>query len=151
MCYQEWTARFPSFPPNTDGVPPIQASGDALSVELLEDYLVPDIDPEVASYFSPEAQEYLEAIEGAVLRLEKYPDDTETLQQLFRTTHTLKGSAHTVGFKSIGDLIHHVEDFVGAIREGRAKVTMELTDVIFRVVDVIKLLMWKRPAMTSPM
>jgi chemosensory pili system protein ChpA (sensor histidine kinase/response regulator) len=141
MCYQEWTARFPSFPPNTDGVPPIQASGDALSVELLEDYLVPDIDPEVASYFSPEAQEYLEAIEGAVLRLEKYPDDTETLQQLFRTTHTLKGSAHTVGFKSIGDLIHHVEDFVGAIREGRAKVTMELTDVIFRVVDVIKLLM----------
>nr|MBA2252872.1 chemotaxis protein CheA [Nitrospirales bacterium] len=140
-CYQEWAARFPSVLPTTDSLPAIEVPGDALIVELSESYLVPDLDPEVASYFSPEAQEYLEGIEGALLRLEKYPDDAETLQQLFRTTHTLKGSAHTVGFKSIGDLIHHVEDFVGAIREGRTKVTMELTDVIFRVVDLIKVLM----------
>ena len=140
-CYQEWAARFPGVLPTTDSLLAIEERGDPLTVELSESYLVPELDPEVASYFSPEAQEYLEAIEGALLRLEKYPDDTETVQQLFRTTHTLKGSAHTVGFKSIGDLIHHVEDFVGAIREGRTKVTMELTDVIFRVVDVIKLLM----------
>ena len=140
-CYQDWTARFPSALPNTDSLPAIKESGDAPSMELSASYLVPDVDPEVASYFSPEAQEYLEAIEGALLRLEKYPDDAETVQQLFRTTHTLKGSAHTVGFTSIGDLIHHVEDFVGAIREGRTQVTMELTDVIFRVVDVIKVLM----------
>jgi chemosensory pili system protein ChpA (sensor histidine kinase/response regulator) len=140
-CYQEWAARFPDVLPATEPVPAVEKPGGALPVELSESYLVPDLDPEVASYFSPEAEEYLEGIEGALLRLEKYPDDTETLQQLFRTTHTLKGSAHTVGFTSIGDLIHHVEDFVGAIREGRTRVTPELTDVIFRVVDVIKVLM----------
>lgn len=141
-CYQEWAARFPSRQLNTDLLTPtLEEPGDAPPIELSESYLLPELDAEVASYFAPEAQDYLEAIEGALLRLEKYPDDTEILQQLFRTTHTLKGSAHTVGFKSIGDLIHHVEDFVGAIREGRTKVTMELTDVVFRVVDVIKLLM----------
>jgi chemosensory pili system protein ChpA (sensor histidine kinase/response regulator) len=139
-CYRSWAARFPNAHPSADSLA-VDVSIDTSTVDLSENYLIPDLDPEVASYFSPEAQEYLEAIEAALLRLEKYPDDTETLQQLFRTTHTLKGSAHTVGFKSIGDLIHHVEDFVGAIREGRTKVTVELTDVIFRVVDVVKLLM----------
>jgi chemosensory pili system protein ChpA (sensor histidine kinase/response regulator) len=138
-CYQDWTARFPTIPLNADVL--VDAPADESSVVLSEEYLVPNLDSEVASYFSPEAQEYLETIEAALLRLEKYPDDVDILQQLFRTTHTLKGSAHTVGFKSIGDLIHHVEDFVGAVREGRTKVTPELTDVIFRVVDVVKLLM----------
>ena len=144
-CYLEWAARFPSFLPHTSTPATSEMPADAPALELLDTYLVPDLDPEVASYFSPEAQEYLEGIEAALLRLEKYPDDTETLQQLFRTTHTLKGSAHTVGFTSIGDLIHHVEDFVGAIREGRTRVTTELTDVIFRVVDVIKILMRRDP------
>jgi chemosensory pili system protein ChpA (sensor histidine kinase/response regulator) len=140
-CYEEWVARFPSCLGHTQSLPVTEEAEDAPAVELPDSYLLPDLDAEVASYFSPEAQEYLEAIEGALLRLERYPDDAETLQQLFRTAHTLKGSAHTVGFTSIGDLIHHVEDFVGAIREGRTKVTMELADVIFRVVDVIKVLM----------
>jgi chemosensory pili system protein ChpA (sensor histidine kinase/response regulator) len=140
-CYQDWAARFPAIHANTDSILTVDPPADAPPTDLSEEYLVPNLDSEVASYFSPEAQEYLETIEAALLRLERYPDDTDILQQLFRTTHTLKGSAHTVGFKSIGDLIHHVEDFVGAAREGRTKVTADLTDVIFRVVDVIKLLM----------
>lgn len=140
-CYQEWTARFPTLRAAADSPLVVDETSDARSVDLSEEYLIPNLDSEVASYFSPEAQEYLETIEAALLRLEKYPDDADILQQLFRTTHTLKGSAHTVGFKSIGDLIHHVEDFVGAVREGRTKVTVDLTDAIFRVVDVIKLLM----------
>jgi chemosensory pili system protein ChpA (sensor histidine kinase/response regulator) len=141
-CCLDWTARFPEFSPQP--MAPhgsIVASMEAPVEELSNSYLLPDLDPEVASYFSPEAQEYLETIEASILRLEKSPDDTDTLQQLFRTAHTLKGSAHTVGFKSIGDLIHHVEDFVEAIREGRTRMTAELTDAIFRVVDVVKLLM----------
>ncbi|MER3422216.1 MAG: hypothetical protein C4293_02255 [Nitrospiraceae bacterium] len=84
-------------------------------------------------------------MEAALLRLEKNPDDADIIQQLFRTVHTLKGSAYTVGFKSIGDIIHHVEDFMGAVREGRMKMTMELADVIFRVIDVVKLLMRRDP------
>ena len=140
-CCQDWMTRFPLA--SAEGVPSLAAASVAKhpDEELSDSYLLPDLDSEVASYFSPEAQEYLETIEAALLRLEKFPDDTETLQQFFRTAHTLKGSAHTVGFKSIGDLIHHVEDFVTAIREGRIGITVELTDVMFRVVDVVKLLM----------
>ena len=115
--------------------------------EYSDSYLNPDLDAEVMSYFAPEAQEYVESMEAAVLRLEKEPDDPEIIQQLFRTAHTLKGSALTVGFNVIGDLIHHVEDFMGEIREGRMTITAELTDAIFRSLDVVRLLMRRDPGL----
>ena len=71
------------------------------------------------SYFAPEAQEYLESLEADLLRVDKEPPNPETIHQLFRTAHTLKGSAYTVGFQAIGDLTHHIEDFMGAVREGQ--------------------------------
>lgn len=137
--FDDWIGRFPHLAP--EAKPAAPSAPSLPHIDLSEGYLLPEIDAEVASYFAPEAQEYVEAMEASLLRLEKAPDDLETIQQLFRTAHTLKGSAHTVGFKCIGDIIHHVEDFVGAIREGRTRMTAELIDVMFRVIDVVKLLM----------
>lgn len=106
-----------------------------------DDYLVPCLDAEVLSYFAPEAQEYLESLESLLLRLEKEAHDPDIIHQLFRTAHTLKGSAYTVGFQSIGDLTHHIEDFMGAVREGRLHVLPGHTDLLLRSIDVIKTLM----------
>ena len=110
---------------------------------------MPQLDPEVLSYFAPEAQEYLESLEAQLLRLEKEPQNPELINQLFRTAHTLKGSAYTVGFQSIGDLTHYVEDFMGAVREGRVKVLPGHTDVLLRSVDVVRLLMRRDPTLTG--
>jgi chemosensory pili system protein ChpA (sensor histidine kinase/response regulator) len=112
---------------------------------LAQDYLVPTLDAEVLSYFVPEAQEYLESLEAQLLRLEKEQHNPEVINQLFRTAHTLKGSAYTVGFQSIGDLTHYVEDFMGAVREGRVKILPGHTDVLLRSVDVVRMLMRRDP------
>ena len=112
---------------------------------LTDEYLLPPLDAEILSYFSPEAQEYLESLEAQLLRLEKEQDNPEVINQLFRTAHTLKGSAYTVGFQSIGDLTHYVEDFMGAVREGRVKILPGHTDVLLRSVDVVRLLMRRDP------
>jgi chemosensory pili system protein ChpA (sensor histidine kinase/response regulator) len=109
--------------------------------DLSDGYLVPDLDAEVLSYFAPEAQEYLENLEALLLRLEKESRNPEIIHQLFRTAHTLKGSAYTVGFQSIGDLTHHIEDFMGAVREGRLSVRPGHTDLLLRAIDVIRTLM----------
>ncbi len=109
--------------------------------EWSDSYLVPDLDAEVLSYFAPEAQEYIETIEALILRLEKEPQGRDTIHQLFRTAHTLKGSAYTVGFQAIGDLTHHVEDFMGAVRDGRVQVMPGHTDIMLRAVDVVRILM----------
>ncbi len=111
-----------------------------------DEYLIPALDPEVLSYFSPEAQEYLESIEAVLLRLEKDPQNPELIHQLFRSAHTLKGSAYTVGFQSIGDLTHHIEDFMGAVREGRLRILPGHTDALLRAIDVVRLLMRRDPA-----
>ena len=118
---------------------------DASAVALTEGYLIPHLDPEVLSYFAPEAQEYLESLEAQLLRLEKEPQNPELVNQLFRTAHTLKGSAYTVGFQSIGDLTHYVEDFMGSVREGRVKILPGHADVLLRAVDVVRLLMRRDP------
>ena len=85
------------------------ASSEDGSKELGTDYLVPTIDAEVLSYFAPEADEYLQTLEVLTNRLKENPGDAETIQALYRTAHTLKGSAHTIGFKVIGDLAHPIE------------------------------------------
>jgi chemosensory pili system protein ChpA (sensor histidine kinase/response regulator) len=116
-----------------------------VSSSLTDEYLLPPLDAEVLSYFAPEAQEYLESLEAQLLRLEKEQHNPEVINQLFRTAHTLKGSAYTVGFQSIGDLTHYVEDFMGAVREGRIKILPWHTDVLLRSVDVVRLLMRRDP------
>ena len=123
---------------------PVVESSAGSSV-LTDEYLLPPLDAEVLSYFAPEAQEYLESLEGQLLRLEKEQHNPELIDQLFRTAHTLKGSAYTVGFQSIGDLTHYIEDFMGSVRDGRIKILSWHTDVLLRSVDVVRLLMRRDP------
>src|SRR5438552_5542355 len=77
--------------------------------------------------------------------MKKDPTNTDTIHQLFRAAHTLKGSAYTVGFQAIGDLTHHLEDIMGAIRDGKMKVTAELTDLFCHAVDEVRLLLGRDP------
>ncbi|WP_455377182.1 Hpt domain-containing protein, partial [Petrachloros mirabilis] len=126
-------------------IPGLHASPGSLT----DEYLMPQLDPEVLSYFAPEAQEYLEALEAQLLRLEKEQNNSELINQLFRTAHTLKGSAYTVGFQSIGDLTHYIEDFMGGVRDGNVKVQPGHTDLLLRAVDVVRLLMRRDPVLTA--
>lgn len=135
-----------------DGPPPVVSpDAETVSVEQSTDlpdaYFLPELDPEVLSYFVPEAQEHLEALESFLLKLEKDPRSTELINQLFRSAHTLKGSAFTVGFTPIGDLVHHVEDLMGAIRENRTHFVAGMTDAILKSVDVVRLLMRRDASM----
>ncbi len=122
-----------------------EESKDVAASALTDEYLLPPLDAEVLSYFAPEAQEYLESLEAQLLRLEKEAHNKEVIDQLFRTAHTLKGSAYTVGFQSVGDLTHYVEDFMGSVREGRVKILPGHTDMLLRSVDVVRLLMRRDP------
>jgi chemosensory pili system protein ChpA (sensor histidine kinase/response regulator) len=111
------------------------------AADLSDRYLIPDLDADVLSYFVPEAQEHLELLEANLLRLDKDPQNKELINQLFRVAHTLKGSAYTIGFQSIGDLVHHIEDFMGAVRDGRLSVLRGHTDLLLRSIDVVRVLM----------
>ena len=127
--------------PPAPAVPAAAPAPEHSTASQPDGYFIPPMEAEVLEFFVPEAQDYLEAITDCLLRLEKNPEDMDTIHKLFRAAHTLKGSAFTVGFQVIGDMTHYMEDIMGAIREDRMRVTPELTDVFFHAVDEVRLLL----------
>ena len=74
-------------------------------------------------------------------RLKENPGDAETIQALYRTAHTLKGSAHTIGFKVIGDIAHPIESCMIAVRDGHIPVSTALLATIGDAAALIRLVM----------
>ena len=88
--------------------------------------------------FVEEAGEHIEAIEAAVLEVEASPEDTAKINDLFRPFHTIKGMAGFLNLRDINCLTHEVETLLDQGRKGDREVTPALIDVIFDVVDVLK-------------
>ncbi|MBH0186317.1 MAG: hybrid sensor histidine kinase/response regulator [Nitrospira sp.] len=130
-----------------DSVPAAETGMDAQQPAYLYDnYFLPQLDPEVSGYFTPEAQAYLESLEATLLQLDTDTQNRDLINQLFRTAHTLKGSAYIVGFQAIGDVMHQVEDFIGSVCGGRLRLMPGHTDVILVAVDVVRVLMQRDPS-----
>ncbi|MBI4719460.1 MAG: chemotaxis protein CheW [Planctomycetes bacterium] len=88
--------------------------------------------------FIPEANEHMEAIEAALLEVERAPDDTEQINALFRPFHTIKGAAGFLSLHDINSLTHEVETVLDQARKGKRQVTPALIDLVFDVVDILK-------------
>ncbi len=86
---------------------------------------------EMLEYFLPEASEHLDVMTTALLAIEAGARDDETLATVFRSVHTLKGAAYTVGCTPIGDAAHQIEDLLGAIREHRLSLSSAVTEALF--------------------
>lgn len=85
--------------------------------------------------FIEESKEHLQACSKHLLELEKNPDNLTIVGEIFRSAHTLKGMAATMGYEDLADLTHKMENILDAIRNGKIKVTAEILDVVFESVD----------------
>jgi two-component system chemotaxis sensor kinase CheA len=93
--------------------------------------------------FVEEAREHCSRISDALLDLEKASGDAETLNSLFRSAHTIKGSSRMMKLQSISELAHHMEDVLDAVRSGRMSLTSSLSDILFRGVDALSAMLDK--------
>lgn len=91
--------------------------------------------------FKEEAYELLNDLEGDLLELEENPTSEEQISSIFRSMHTIKGSAAMFGFQHISDFAHSVENRLDEVREGRLEVSQELIDVILKSRDHIRVLL----------
>lgn len=85
--------------------------------------------------FIEESKEHLQACSEHLLELEKNPEDLTIVGEIFRSAHTLKGMAATMGFEDLADLTHKMENILDAIRNNKIKVNAEILDVVFESVD----------------
>ncbi|MBN2560723.1 MAG: chemotaxis protein CheW [Phycisphaerae bacterium] len=88
--------------------------------------------------FLEEAGEHIDAIETALLEVERAPDDSANIDNLFRPFHTIKGMAGFLNLRDINCLTHEAETIMDQARKGQRSVTPGLIDLVFDVVDVLK-------------
>ncbi len=88
--------------------------------------------------FREEAYELLTGLEDSLLELEDNPDDRDTISAVFRSMHTIKGSAAMFGFDRISEFTHHVETMLDDVRNGRLAVSRTLIDLTLECRDHIR-------------
>ncbi|MCM3759805.1 chemotaxis protein CheA [Alkalihalobacillus oceani] len=93
------------------------------------------VNSEYLDVFLDESQEHLQAINDNLLKLEQAPDDISIVGEVFRSAHTLKGMAATMGFEDLAHLTHNMENVLDLIRNHKLQATSEVLDVVFAAVD----------------
>ncbi|WP_449403355.1 chemotaxis protein CheW [Exiguobacterium artemiae] len=86
---------------------------------------------EYLGLFLDESIEHLQAINSSLLIFEQRLDDEAVIDQIFRSAHTLKGMAGTMGYDAIADLTHEMESALDLVRSKTQPATPELIDVLF--------------------
>ncbi|GER86640.1 hypothetical protein KDW_08020 [Dictyobacter vulcani] len=99
-----------------------------------------DFGEEAAEIFRLEAEEHLQSISMHVAALEKNPGNRDLIQGIRRATHTLKGAAGMMGFKTIADLSHVSEDLLDLIMEGTMAISPTVVSLILDTAEALELL-----------
>ncbi len=90
--------------------------------------------------FFEESSEHLTTIEDGLLQLEQRPDDLDLLNRIFRAAHSIKGNSGMFGFTAVGQFTHKMETLLDQLRNGKFSVTPEITDILLRSTDQLKIL-----------
>ncbi len=88
--------------------------------------------------FLDETKEHLESLNTQILKLEQEPEDADTINEIFRAAHSLKGMAGTMGYKRMQNLTHDMENVFSEIRNGSIKVSANMVDTLFQCLDALE-------------
>jgi two-component system chemotaxis sensor kinase CheA len=90
-----------------------------------------------AALFLAESREHLSSCNQLLLKWEREPAATEAVGGLFRSIHTVKGMAATMGFTGVAELAHRMESLLDALRHGRVTVDAGTFELLFRAIDAL--------------
>ncbi len=85
--------------------------------------------------FIDESEEHLQTLSDCIMVLEKEPDNKDTINEVFRAAHSLKGMAGTMGFKRMQHLTHDMENVFQEVRSDHIKVSSGMIDNLLKCLD----------------
>ncbi len=105
--------------------------------------------------FFEESFEGLDVMENGLLGLDIGNVDNETINDIFRAAHSIKGGGGTFGFSSVSDFTHVVETLLDEIRAGQRAITREYVDLFLSSVDCLRTMLTElqdgqEPDLTGP-
>lgn len=88
--------------------------------------------------FLDETKEHLQNLNTQILELESDPENMDTINEIFRAAHSLKGMAGTMGYKRMQNLTHDMENVFSEVRNGNIIVKPEMIDILFQCLDALE-------------
>ncbi|HMJ33126.1 MAG TPA: chemotaxis protein CheA [Baekduia sp.] len=88
--------------------------------------------------FLAEGREHLQELNLAVVRIEETPDDRQTVDEIFRIAHSLKGMSATMGFAGMAALTHEMEDVFELLRQRKHGLQRAEIDVCLECLDALE-------------
>ena len=88
--------------------------------------------------FLDESKDHLQNLNEALLRLEEDPENLDTVNEIFRMAHTLKGMSATMGFEIIAKLTHKMENILDGIRSHKFTLNRDMIDILFEGLDILE-------------
>lgn len=88
--------------------------------------------------FLDETNEHLQNLNTLILDLEQNPESMDTINEIFRAAHSLKGMAGTMGYKRMQTLTHDMENVFSEVRNGTIKVKANMIDILFQCLDALE-------------
>ncbi len=95
---------------------------------------------EYKEIFKAESEEHLQQLNDSLLGLEQNPNELEYINTMFRSAHTLKGMSATMGFNTISELTHEMENLMDMVRKSQVEVSNGLIDILFECLDTLEAL-----------
>ncbi len=88
--------------------------------------------------FFEESFEALDSMEAALLKLDIGAPESELINTIFRVAHSIKGGSATFGFSDIASFTHSLETLLDELRSGGMQVTLAMSDILLKSVDVLR-------------
>ncbi|MBE5899085.1 MAG: chemotaxis protein CheA, partial [Lachnospiraceae bacterium] len=88
--------------------------------------------------FIDETSEHIQSLSDNIMALEQEPENADTINEIFRAAHSLKGMAGTMGFKRMQHLTHDMENVFQEIRNGNVKVNSNMIDILFECLSAVE-------------
>ena len=115
-----------------------KASEDRTDEETSNIEAVTEEDREILASFVMESLENLEAVEVRLIDLEENPDDTDSINAIFRSFHTIKGVSGFLNLSRINLLAHRAENLLDKARSGEIAIESTIIDIVLETIDVLK-------------
>lgn len=88
--------------------------------------------------FLDETKEHLQNLSDQLMNLEQDPENMDTINEIFRAAHTLKGMAGTMGYKRMQNLTHDMENVFSEVRNNTLKADGNMIDLLFQCLDALE-------------
>lgn len=94
---------------------------------------------EYKEIFLAESLEEYDTLSGLVVELEKAPEDSRVVAEIFRLLHNLKANSKAIGFLQLSELAHRLENLISLVRSKELRFHRSVVTLLLNGVDTLGL------------